>query len=95
MKKYHLETSKPPKLTPEQAKRLDEAVIDYSDIPQLGDEFFTRAVTTWPPTKKQLTVRIDDDVIEWLRSMGKGYQTRINHILRVAMEHQKPQTRKP
>ena len=95
MKKYRLDRSQPPQLTPEQAKRLDEAAIDYSDIPELGDAFFAQAAATWPPTKKQLTVRIDEDVIAWLRSMGKGYQTRINHILRVAMEHQKPETRKP
>ena len=90
MNKYHLDAGKPPKLTPDQAKRLDEAGIDYSDIPELGDAFFTRAATIWPRAKKQLTVRIDEDVIEWLRSMGKGYQTRMNHILRAAMEHQKP-----
>lgn len=40
----------------------------------------------WPPEKKQLTVRIDADVIEWLKGQGKGYQTRLNRILRVAME---------
>ena len=90
MEKYHLDASKPPKLAPGQAKRLDEADIGYSDIPELGDAFFTKAVIPWPPMKKQLTVRIDEDVIEWLRSMGKGYQTRMNHILRAAMEHQKP-----
>lgn len=97
MKKFELNAANPPKLTPEQAERLDKAPIDYSDIPELGDEFFSKATTAWPPAKKQLTVRIDEDVLEWLRSTGKGYQTRINHILRAAMEHQthKPSGRKP
>ena len=67
---------------------LSDEQIDDSDIPALGDEFLTKAVAAWPPVKKQLTVRLDADVLEWLRSTGKGYQTRINHILRIAMEHQ-------
>ena len=61
--------------------------IDYSDIPQLNEEFFKKAARKWPPAKKQLTIRIDEDVLEWLKGQGKGYQTRINHILRIAMEH--------
>jgi uncharacterized protein (DUF4415 family) len=39
--------------------------------------------------KKQTTVRIDADIMDWLKSQGKGYQTRINAILRSAMENQK------
>lgn len=39
--------------------------------------------------KKMTTVRIDSDVMDWLKSQGKGYQTRINTILRSAMEQQK------
>ncbi len=72
-------------------KRLDELPIDYSDIPELDDEFFKNAVrVNWPPTKSQLTIRLDADVLAWLKSNGRGYQTRINHILRVAMESQPP-----
>ena len=41
------------------------------------------------PVKKQLTVRIDADVLEWLKSQGKGYQRRLNAILRTAMLDQK------
>ncbi len=69
--------------------RLKDAEIEYSDIPPLGEEFFTKAVLPWPPAKQQLTVRLDSDVLEWLKSMGKGYQTRMNRILRAAMESQK------
>ena len=42
----------------------------------------------WPPAKKQLTIRLDEDVLAWLKRHGKGYQTRINRILRVVMESQ-------
>jgi uncharacterized protein (DUF4415 family) len=62
--------------------------IDYSDIPGLDRSFLSKATTAWPPEKKQLTIRLDADVLDWLKSHGKGYQTRINRILRVVMESQ-------
>jgi uncharacterized protein (DUF4415 family) len=65
---------------------MRDADIDYSDIPALGREFFKKARAAWPPPKQQLTVRLDADVLAWLKSNGRGYQTRINHILRAAME---------
>ncbi len=64
--------------------------IDYSDIPPLGDEFFKKAAVAWPPAKQQLTIRLDADVLDWLKANGRGYQTRINHILRAAMESKPP-----
>jgi len=67
--------------------RLKDAEIDYSDIPPLGKEFFQKATVAWPPAKKQLTIRLDADVLKWLRAGGRGYQTRINRILRAAMEN--------
>jgi uncharacterized protein (DUF4415 family) len=70
--------------------RMRDADIDYSDIPPLGDEFLKKATLAWPPVKKQLTIRLDADVLEWLKGHGRGYQTRINRILRVAMESQGP-----
>jgi len=38
------------------------------------------------PIKKPLTIRLDADVLAWLKSQGKGYQTRLNSLLRAAME---------
>ncbi len=70
--------------------RMKDSDIDYSDIPPLGDEFFTKATVAWPPAKHQLTIRLDADVLHWLKENGRGYQTRINHILRAAMESQPP-----
>ena len=66
--------------------------IDYSDIPALDKSFLKKATAPWPPLKKQLTIRLDDDVLTWLKGHGKGYQTRINRILRVVMESQPPRT---
>ena len=70
---------------------LRDADIDYSDIPPLDKTFLKKATPPWPPAKKQLTIRLDADVLTWLKSNGRGYQTRINRILRVAMEGQSPQ----
>jgi len=90
MKRYRLDPNKPRQLTPAEALRLDTMPIDYSDTPPLGDKFFTKAKTAWPPAKQQLTIRLDADVLDWLKVNGRGYQTRINRILRVAMESQPP-----
>jgi len=68
--------------------RLKDDEIDYSDIPPLDESFFTRATVPWPPPKQQLTIRLDADVLMWLKANGRGYQTRINRILRAAMEGQ-------
>jgi uncharacterized protein (DUF4415 family) len=70
--------------------RTKDSAIDYSDIPRLGDEFFKKAAVPWPPAKRQLTIRLDADVLDWLRANGRGYQTRINRVLRAAMEGQRP-----
>ena len=68
---------------------MKDSDIDYSDLSPLDDEFFKKAkVVAWPPVKRQLTIRLDADVLSWLKANGRGYQTRINHILRAAMESQ-------
>jgi uncharacterized protein (DUF4415 family) len=72
---------------------MQDTDIDYSDNPPLDKSFFTKATMAWPPVKKQLTIRLDADVLEWLKTGGRGYQTRINHILRVAMESRPMQVR--
>lgn len=62
--------------------------IDTSDIPPLTGDFFRRAVPNpfYRPVKQSTTVRIDADVLAWLKAQGPGYQTRINSLLRAAME---------
>ena len=68
--------------------RMKDSDIDYSDIPRLDKTFLKKATMAWPPVKRQLTIRLDADVLDWLKGHGKGYQTRINRILRVVMESQ-------
>ena len=81
---------KMPTLTDKQKAELaaledrPDSEIDFSDIPPLTDEFFKNAVRGrfYKPIKQSTTVRIDADVLAWLRAYGKGYQSRINAILR-------------
>ncbi|QWV93723.1 BrnA antitoxin family protein [Geomonas oryzisoli] len=61
--------------------------IDYSDLPELGDDFFEKA--TFVPAKQTITIRLDSDVVTWLKEAGRGYQTRANRILRTVMEAQR------
>jgi uncharacterized protein (DUF4415 family) len=82
-----------PRLTEERKAELKvlaekpDSEIDYSDIPQLDDAFWARAVPNpfFKPVKVHASVRIDSDVLAWLKNQGKGYQTRMNTILREAM----------
>jgi uncharacterized protein (DUF4415 family) len=62
--------------------------IDYSDAPKLGPDFFANAIL-WPGPKKQITLRIDPDVLKFFRQHGRGYQTTINAVLRKYMEGRK------
>jgi uncharacterized protein (DUF4415 family) len=66
---------------------LPDDKIDYSDISPLTERFWKNAVRNpfYRPVKQQVTVRLDADVIAWLRRQGKGYQTRLNTLLRGAM----------
>ena len=68
--------------------RLKGEEIDYSEIPQLGPNFFAAAVR-WPGKKKQITLRLDPDVLAFFRKHGKGYQTTINAVLRKYVEGRK------
>ena len=67
-------------------RRLKDEDINRSDIPEIRD--WRKAVVGkfYRPIKKSLTIRLDADVLAWLKAQGKGYQTRINNVLREAME---------
>ena len=69
-------------------KRIDalqDKDIDYSEIPKQGPDFFANAIL-WPGPKKQITLRLDPDVLAFFRKTGKGYQTSINAVLRKYVE---------
>ena len=56
--------------------------IDVSDIPELGPEFWKKATLKMPDTKESVTIRVDREVLQWFRGKGRGYQTRMNAVLR-------------
>ena len=66
---------------------LPDSKVDTSNIAELTPAFWQNAVRNpfYKPTKTVTTVRVDSDVLAWLKSQGKGYQTRLNVILREAM----------
>jgi len=70
-----------------QLQAMPDSEIDTSDIPELGPEFWKNAVVGkfYRPIKKSVTIRLDADVIEWLKSNGPGYQTKVNQLLRDSM----------
>jgi uncharacterized protein (DUF4415 family) len=83
---YQLDPAHPPKLTPAQAKRLKATPIDYSDIPELPDDFWVRNAPAARQTKRQITLRLDSDVVEFFRAQEGHYQTRINAVLRTYVD---------
>ena len=84
MKGKHI--TKPSRTDWDRVATMADEEIDYSDIPPLRDDFFKDAQVRWPEKKKQVTLRIDPDVIEFFRKQGKGYQSMINAVLRKYVE---------
>jgi uncharacterized protein (DUF4415 family) len=91
--RYELDLNNLPPLNRKQKAELKtlsempDSNIDFSDIAPLDDAFWKSAVHNplYKPTKTSTTVRVDSDVLVWLKAQGKGYQTRMNTILRDAM----------
>lgn len=72
--------------------KIRDEDIDFSDIPQLTDEQLARMIRNravrLARAKRSITIRIDPDILAWLKSDGPGYQSRINALLRDAMAKQ-------
>ena len=83
---FWLDPEHPPALTPAQAKRLKAIPIDYSNIPELSDDFWTSHPPAARETKEQITLRLDKHVVEFFRAQGLHYQTRINAVLRTYVD---------
>ena len=80
-------------LTEEEIAELPDEAIDFSDIPELDEEFWKNAQVVMPEAKERITLRIDKETVEFFRRGGHGYQTRINAVLRAyvdAQEAKKP-----
>ena len=68
---------------------MPDEEIDTSEIPEITD--WSKAVVGrfYRPVKEAVTIRLDADVLDWLKQGGKGYQTRVNKILRAVMEQKR------
>jgi uncharacterized protein (DUF4415 family) len=66
------------------AARNDEE-IDLSEMPEIVDWSGAEVGKFYRPPKRSVTMRVDADVVEWLKSYGPGYQSRANMLLRHAM----------
>ena len=73
-------------------QNIPDSAIDTSDIPELDDKFWENAKMVKPIAKKAISIRIDDDVLDWFKSQGKGYQSLINSVLRSYVNYQQKKT---
>lgn len=95
-----IDQKRPPVITDAQKARLDavaaipDECIDYSDAPYLPDAVWAKAAEL-PDVKRQITLRIDADVLDFFRHTGRRYQTRINAVLRAYMQAQTHGAGKP
>lgn len=71
-------------------KEMPDSEIDYSDVSKLDKSFFKHAKLRMPKRKQSVSLRLDPDVLDWFKRKGRGYQTRINAILRAYVEAHQP-----
>ena len=70
-------------------RNIRDEAIDFSDIPEGGEEWFQRARVVFPQSKTPVSLRLDRDVVSWFKTQGKGYQTHINAVLKGYVEAQR------
>ena len=72
-------------------RRLDAMTAGDVEASAQGEETFdwSKAQVGFPSPKRPLTMRLDGDVIDWFKKQGRGYQTRMNAVLRRFVEAQK------
>ena len=68
-------------LTPQQIRAVKDENIDFSDIPELDEQFWNNASLVEPDRTEQITMRVKRSVLDFFRTPGRGYQTRINRVL--------------
>lgn len=77
----------------ERLRNMTDDEIDFSDIPRTTPEMWAKAVVRKGlkiiPKKKQLTLRLDEEIVDFFKTEGDGYQTRINALLRAYVEAHK------
>ena len=67
-------------------RRMKDSEIYTTDIPELSEDFFRNARLWTPKAKKMVSIRLDEEILIWLKQQGPGYQTKINEILKIWMK---------
>lgn len=70
----------------QEIENIRDEDIDYSGIPELDNNFWKNATLVESHTKKAISIRLDQDIIDYFKSDGRGYQSKINNILRTYVE---------
>ena len=63
--------------------KMKDSEIDTSDISELDVKFFRNAELRLPRPKRMVSIRLDEDILSWFKRRGKGYQTKINQVLKI------------
>ena len=71
-------------------EEIERNALEDRDNPPMTEEDWKNARVVWPQGKAPVTLRLDKDVIAWFKLRGRGYQTRINAVLRAFVDAQKP-----
>ena len=80
-------------LTPEQIAALKDSDIDFSDIPELDEQFWKQAQLVEPDRTEQITLRVKRSVLAFFKATGRGYQTRMNQVLESYVRTRQDKTR--
>ncbi len=75
------------KQTPISEKYMQDNEIDFSDIPETAESFWADANVVLPKEKTAISIRLDNDILDFFKKQGKGYQTKINAVLRSYIDH--------
>ncbi|NLG17869.1 MAG: BrnA antitoxin family protein [Fibrobacter sp.] len=78
----------------ERLSTMSDKEINLSENPELDDSFFSNAALRMPEPKKSVNIRLDQDILEWYKQQGPGYQTRMNAVLRMYMQVKSGNARK-
>ena len=73
---------------------MKDSEIDLTDMPEVLDWSGAEIGRFYRPKKKPVTMRLDEDVVAWLKGYGRGYQTKANMLLRHAMVHLRTRRRR-
>jgi len=77
-------------ISPKRLKELEnipDTAIDTSDIPELEQHFWETAKMVKPVNQEAILIQLDQDILDWFKNKGKGYQSLINSALRSYIEH--------